>query len=58
MPSEGMGGTEEDFTSWKHGSCQGQLVAVKDVLKMGGEDCVEAGMEGRVVLLLLECPVH
>lgn len=36
MPSEGMGGTEEDFTSWKHGSCQGQLVAVKNVLEMGG----------------------
>lgn len=39
MPSEGMGGTEEDFTSWKHGSCQGQLVAVKDVLEMGGVLC-------------------
>lgn len=40
MPSEGMGGTEEDFTSWKHGSCQGQLVAAKDVLEMGGGLCV------------------
>lgn len=36
MPSEGMGGTEEDFASWKHGSCQGQLVAMKNVLDMVG----------------------
>lgn len=36
MPSEGMGGTEEDFASWKRGSCQGQLVAVKNVLEMVG----------------------
>lgn len=35
MPSEGMGGKEEDFTSWKHGSYQGQLVTVKVVLDMG-----------------------